>query len=85
MEVFGLVDVLINNVGFMLVLCMVEMKVDEWDCMVDVNIKGVLNGIVVVLIGMMECGNGYIINIVFVVSQKVMVVGVVYCGIKFVV
>ena len=82
-EVFGPVDVLINNAGLMPVSRMAEMKVDEWDRMVDVNIKGVLNGIAAVLTGMMERGNGHIINIASVASQKVMAAGAVYCGTKF--
>src|SRR6185312_8447054 len=46
---FGQVDVLINNAGVMPLSLMSEVKVDEWDRMIDVNIRGVLNGVAAVL------------------------------------
>lgn len=79
---FGNVDVLINNAGIMPVSRMFELKVDEWERMVDVNIKGVLNGIAAVLPGMLERKSGHIINIASVAGQKVMAAGAVYCGTK---
>ena len=48
-QVFGRVDVIVNNAGVMPLSMMASMKVDEWDRMVDVNIKGVLYGIAAVL------------------------------------
>lgn len=47
--IYGKVDVMINNVGIMLLFILDKLKVDEWEKMIDVNIKGVLYGIVVVL------------------------------------
>lgn len=44
-EAFGRVDVIVNNAGVMPLSLMSSLKVDEWDRMVDVNIKGVLYGI----------------------------------------
>ncbi|WP_262713344.1 SDR family oxidoreductase [Algoriphagus aquimarinus] len=48
-EKFGHVDVILNNAGIMPLSPMDRLNVDEWDNIVDVNIKGVLNGIAAVL------------------------------------
>lgn len=48
-QAWGQVDVIINNAGIMPLSLMASMKVDEWDRMIDVNIKGVLHGIAAVL------------------------------------
>src|SRR4051794_12327529 len=48
-EQFGRVDVILNNAGLMPLSPMERLNVDEWDKMIDVNIKGVLNGIAAVL------------------------------------
>ncbi len=80
---YGRIDALINNAGLMPVSRMAELKVDEWDRMIDVNIKGVLNGIAAVLPVMLEQKSGHIINISSVAGHKVMAGGAVYCGTKF--
>ena len=54
---FGRVDVLVNNAGVMPLSLMSDLKVDEWDRMIDVNIRGVLNGIAAVLPDMKARGN----------------------------
>lgn len=46
---FGGIDVIFNNVGIMLILLISVLKIDEWNVMIDVNLKGVLNGVVVVM------------------------------------
>src|SRR5882757_5039135 len=46
---FGRVDVLVNNAGVMPLSFMAELRVDEWNRMIDVNLRGVLNGIAAVL------------------------------------
>ena len=81
-EKFGPVDVLINNAGLMPLSRLHELKVDEWERMVDVNIKGVLYGIASVLPAMMERESGHIINVASVAGLKVMPAGAVYCGTK---
>lgn len=61
------------------------LKIVEWNCMIDVNICGVLYGIGVVLFIMKEQNSGYIVNIVFIGVYEVIFIVVVYCVIKYVV
>lgn len=84
-EIFGFCDVLVNNVGIMLFSYMKNMYVEEWLKMVDVNVNGVFYCFVEMLFDMVECKKGYIVNIFSVVGCEVMLGGVVYLGIKFVV
>ena len=82
-ERFGHVDVLINNAGVMPVSPFVDMKLDDWNKAIDINIRGVLHGIAAVLPHFMELGSGHVINIGSVASMKVMPNFGVYCGTKF--
>lgn len=79
---FGPVDVLINNAGLMPLAPMAALKTDEWDRMIDVNIKGVLNGVESVLTSMQQHG-GHIINIASIAAHSVFPTAAVYCGTKF--
>lgn len=60
---FGRVDVIVNNAGVMPLSPMASLKVEEWERMVDVNIKGVLWGVAAVLPEMTARGSGHIVNI----------------------
>lgn len=82
-EAFGQVDVLINNAGLMPLSLMKNTHEDEWEQMVDVNIKGVLYGVGAVLPLMLEQGGGHIVNIGSVAGRRVFGGGAVYCGTKF--
>lgn len=80
---FGPVDLMVNNAGQMLLGQMAAQAPDEWDRMVDVNIKGVLNGIHSVLPGMVARAHGTIINISSIAGRKTFPNHAAYCGTKF--
>lgn len=80
---FGPVDCLVNNAGLMQLGFAHEQNPVEWDNMVDVNIKGVLNGIHAVLSGMKTRKGGTIINLSSVAGIKGIPNHVAYCGTKF--
>jgi len=83
LDEFGRVDVIINNAGVMPLSPMASLKVDEWDRMVDVNIKGVLFGIAAVLAAMNQQGSGHIINMASIGGLAVSPTAAVYCATKF--
>lgn len=63
LDEFGRLDVLINNAGVLHASPLGALQVDEWDRMIDVNLRGVLHGIAAVLPVMQMQGEGHIINI----------------------
>ncbi|MEU9131313.1 SDR family oxidoreductase [Kitasatospora sp. NPDC048540] len=82
-ERFGPVDAIINNAGAMLLGRIADQKAEEWDRMVDLNIKGVLYGIRAVLPGMVARGAGTIINVSSVAGRKTYPNHTAYVGTKF--
>ena len=80
---FGHIDALVNNAGVMPLSLLEKGRTDEWDQMIDVNIKGVLYGIDAVYSHMLERGNGQIINVSSVAGKRVMPGSAVYSGTKF--
>ena len=79
---YGRVDVLINNAGLMPLSPMDRLKVDEWDRMIDVNIKGVLYGIAAALPHMKGQRSGHIINLSSVAGHKIFGGSAVYSATK---
>lgn len=79
---FGTIDVLINNAGLMPLSYVKKLKTDEWEKMVDVNLKGVLQGVAAVLPTMIANKNGHIINISSSAAHNYFPGGAVYCATK---
>ena len=79
---WGTVDILVNNAGLMPLSFFKNLKIDEWDQMIDVNIKGVLYCTGAVVTHMLENKSGHIINISSVAGRVVFPAGSVYCATK---
>jgi NADP-dependent 3-hydroxy acid dehydrogenase YdfG len=82
LEEFGGIFGIINNAGLMPLSYVKNLHVEEWDKMIDVNIKGVTNGVAAVLPTMMEQKSGHIINISSSAGRKYYPGGAVYCATK---
>lgn len=83
-KAFGRIDVLINNAGYMAIAPMSATKTDEWDKMIDINIKGLLYGVAAALPVFETQGSGHFINISSIAGRKVFSPGgTVYSGTKF--
>ena len=82
-EAFGQIDILVNNAGLMPLSYVKNLHLDEWEQMVDVNIKGVLFGTAAVIPTMLEQGGGHIVNVSSVAGRRAFEGGAVYCATKF--
>ncbi|MDQ0046822.1 NADP-dependent 3-hydroxy acid dehydrogenase YdfG [Paenibacillus polymyxa] len=82
-ETFGHVDVILNNAGVMPLSKLEALKVEEWDRMIDVNIRGVLHGIAAGLPIMKKQGFGQFINIASIGAYSVTPTAAVYCATKY--
>ena len=79
---WGSVDILVNNAGLMPLSFLKSLKVDEWDRMIDVNVRGVMYCTAAVLPHMREKKSGHIINVSSVAGRIVFPAGSVYCATK---
>lgn len=82
-ERYGRIDVLVSNAGVMPLSLMQDLRIDEWNQMIDVNLRGVLYGIAAVLPIMREQRAGHIINVASVSAHRVDPTAAVYCATKF--
>lgn len=79
---YGKIDGLINNAGLMPLSFVEKLKTDEWEKMVDVNIKGVLNGVAAILPKLKDNNGGHIINVSSMAAHRYFPGGAVYCATK---
>lgn len=79
----GKADCLVNNAGVMFTADPTKQNVDEWQKMLDVNVRGLLNGIHLVLSDMVERKAGTIVNLGSIAGRKTFAKHAVYCGTKF--
>ncbi|MER5810931.1 SDR family oxidoreductase [Streptomyces sp. NPDC002033] len=82
-ERYGRVDVMVNNAGVMPLSPLDALRVDEWDRMIDVNVRGVLHGIAAALPVMRAQGAGHFVNVASVGAYEVSPTAAVYCATKF--
>jgi len=80
---FGQVDVVVNNAGVMPLSPMAAGKVEEWDRMLDVNVRGVLYGIAAGLPRFKRQGFGHFVNVSSIGGLYVVPTAAVYCATKF--
>ncbi|NJM89658.1 MAG: SDR family oxidoreductase [Hydrococcus sp. RU_2_2] len=82
-DTFGRVDVIFNNAGVMPLSPLSSLKVEDWDTTIDVNIRGVLNGIAAGLPIMEAQGHGHFINTASIGAHLVVPTSAVYCATKY--
>ena len=79
---YGRLDVIVNNAGVMPLSPLAALKIDEWNAMIDVNLRGVLHGIAAALPIMQEQGRGQVINVASTAGDRVWPGAGVSCGTK---
>ncbi|WP_225771014.1 SDR family oxidoreductase [Inquilinus sp. Marseille-Q2685] len=79
---FGRLDVIVNNAGVMPLSPVADLKVEEWDRMVDVNLKGVLYGVAAPLPVFRAQGSGHVVNVTSVADRRIVPTAAVYSATK---
>lgn len=79
----GRIDVIVNNAGVMPLSRLDSLLVDEWDRMVDVNVRGLLYGIAAALPHFQRQGGGHFVTVASIGAHQVVPTGAVYCATKY--
>jgi NADP-dependent 3-hydroxy acid dehydrogenase YdfG len=82
-ERYGKLDVLFSNAGVMPISPLSDLRIEDWDEMIDINVKGVLNGIAAALPIFRKQGFGHFVNTASVAGIKTTPTMAVYSGTKF--
>lgn len=82
-EKFGKIDVMLNNAGVMPLSRVEELKIDEWEQMIDINLKGVLYGVAAALPYMQAARSGHIINVASTAGHRVAATTAIYSATKY--
>ncbi|MFE9932798.1 SDR family oxidoreductase [Streptomyces sp. NPDC005533] len=80
---YGRIDALVNNAGVMPLSPLAALRTDEWDHMIDVNVRGVLHGIAAALPVMRAQGGGHFVNVASIGAYEVSPTAAVYCATKY--
>ncbi|ONI69858.1 oxidoreductase [Kribbella sp. ALI-6-A] len=82
-ERHGRADVIVNNAGVMPLSRLDRLLVDEWDRMIDVNVRGLLHGIAAALPVFQRQGSGHFVTVASIGAHQVSPSAAVYCGTKY--